>query len=80
MKKYKCIKPFPLDKYDDNGNQIEGETIMIEPETCWYVDEVDYNIVGGEGCVRLLEISESNSGKWIEIHRDTLEELFLKVD
>ena len=78
MSKYEAIKTFELVKYDENGAMLDGESIIVEAGTNWYMDESGYNLVGGDGCVRLIEVSESNIARWIEIHKDTLEECFMK--
>ena len=39
MIKYECVKPFLLNKYDEHGACIESETILVEDNTGWFVDE-----------------------------------------
>ena len=78
VSKFEAIKTFELVKYDENGFSLEGESIIVEAGSYWYVDESGYNLVGGDGCVRLIKVSESNIARWIEIHEDTLEECFMK--
>lgn len=81
MRKYECIKPLELEKFDDNGESIEGEMMTIKVGTGWSVDEnAEYNFVAGSDAYRLIQITDSNQGAWIEIYGDTLEEFFMKID
>lgn len=81
MRKYECIKPLKLQKFDDNGASIDGEFSTIKVGTGWYVDEdCQYNMVASNDAYRLIQITNDNHGQWIEIYEDTLEEHFMKLD
>ncbi|MDU5208012.1 MAG: hypothetical protein E6182_18815 [Clostridioides difficile] len=73
MNKYKCIKDFEIDMYDEEGCLIEGEfKIKIQKESLWRKSDSSNKIIGGE--VRL-----ENNNSWIEITETMLEELFEEV-
>lgn len=69
--KYKCVKAFMLDSYDDDGFYIEncieikvGETYEVGSE----------NFIGGD-----IRLNGINTNKWIEISQEMLDEYFTEV-
>ncbi|MFB7157321.1 hypothetical protein [Lysinibacillus sp. NPDC056232] len=53
MKKYKCIKSFDIEIYDEHGASTETyKTIKIGSE--WYVDDVPYNMIAGADALHLV--------------------------
>lgn len=77
-KRYRCIKRFALDRYDDNGEEVWGEPLIIDDGMIF--DEVNLIstglIVASHPTVHL----ENKYGLWIEIHPDTLVSHFEEVD
>ena len=71
---YKCIKGFSLERYDDDGFEVEGEYLTVEENSIWNVPEdTDCRFIGGE--IRL----ENGDMGWLEISKDTLEEYFIDI-
>lgn len=71
MKKYRCIKQFALDRYDDDGFFVPGAPMIVEEGSIfeeWSDNPWDYLIVAAPPAVHL----ENSDGIWIEIHPDTL--------
>lgn len=79
MRKYECIKPLELEHYDEDGYRT-GDTMTIPINTGWEVDEDSYKMISGKESIRLIQITNDNHGRWIEIHEDTLSEHFMKLD
>ena len=81
MKKYKCIKPLILDKYDDDGFLIENEQAIVDIdeiyETCQDYDE--HLLVACKPAIHLERVHE-NIDSWIEIYPETLKEYFEEVE
>ena len=73
MKRFKCKKPFCVDKYDDDGFCIENETIVIEEGKLYEVNKSGYMMIGGKDHVHLDAVDD---GSWLEITKDTLKECF----
>lgn len=76
MKRYKCIKPLLLDRYDDNGFIEEDDAMLIEVGEVFDVDEEDsdYLVIASKPALRL-----ENARYWMEIYPDTLAEHFEEV-
>lgn len=69
--KYRCIKNFNIEIYDDDWDPT-GEYTVVYSGTIWELDENTNNISG--------EVHLDNENlEWIEISRDTLEEYFEEV-
>lgn len=75
LKKYRCIKQFALDRYDDDGFFIPGDPLIIEKGAIFEVCGNDHLIAAAPPAVHM----ESDEGFWIEIHPDTLELRFEEV-
>lgn len=73
MKKYKCKKPFCVDRYDGNGFLIENSSAVIEEGKVYELDESGYMIIGGKDHVHLKAVDD---GSWLEITKEDFEELF----
>lgn len=71
-KQYKCIKEFEVNKYDD---ELTEEYLTVEKGSIWELDEYGGSIIGGD--VHLDEADDS--GTWLEISFETLEEYFEEV-
>ena len=73
MKRYKCIKPLLLDRYDDNGFFEEENALQIEVGEVYEMDDdtCDYLLIASKPALRL-----KNARRWIEIYPDTLAEHF----
>lgn len=84
MQKYECIKELVLQKFDEEGASLEGETLVIDLGTGWEKEENSTKFVATSDAVRLTEIYKegiyTSFGRWIEIHEDTLETHFKKLD
>lgn len=70
--RYRCIKPFNIEKYDEDCMPT-GKYNTIAKDSIWEKIE-GANYIGGE--VHL----ESEDLSWIEITEDTLEAYFERVD
>lgn len=75
--KYKCIKEFLIDEYDDNGAFAEKQ-ILCEKDSIWEMDEIANRFIGDKETVRLIEISNKDSFRWMEISKEMFEEYFEK--
>jgi hypothetical protein len=73
--KYKCIKDFSLDEYDDDG-AFTDKQILCEKDSIWETDEIANRFIGDKDTVRLIEISNKDSVRWMEISKETLDEYF----
>jgi hypothetical protein len=73
MKRYKCIKPLLLDRYDDNGFFEEENAALVEVGEVYEMEDntCDYLLIANKPALRL-----ENSRHWIEIYPDTLAEHF----
>lgn len=81
LKKYRCIKSFDIEIYDEHGASTGTfKTIKLGSE--WYVDEdIQYNMIAGAEALHLIEITnQSNKLNWIEVYEDTLQIHFEKVE
>lgn len=74
MKKYRCIKGFAVDTYDDDGFIIENSVSVIEEGEIYTIDESGSTIIGGE--VHL----DHKDGSWLELTKDTLNQYFEKME
>ena len=80
MKKFKCIKPLILDKYDDDGFLLENEQAIVDIGEVYETCE-DYNerlFVACKPAIHLERVHE-NIDSWIEIYPETLKEYFEEV-
>lgn len=69
--KYKCVAPFSLEKYDEDGfstGRLMGVTVgeIFETGT--------ESIIGGE-----VRLNSTVTPKWLEISRAMLEKYFIEV-
>ena len=74
MSKYKCIKAFSVDKYDEDGFYMEGKSYYIRKGSIWEMpsEEDRYNILDGE-----IELQKaSGNGDYIVITKKDLEQYF----
>lgn len=71
MKRYKCKKPFCVDKYDDDGFMIENSVVVIDEGKIYELDDSDHTIIGGE-----VHLDSIDDGSWLEITKEILEEYF----
>jgi hypothetical protein len=73
MKKYVCIRSLELDKFDEDLYPVENEELIIDAGSKWKIDEESvFLLVAGSDAYRLVD----ESGQWIEIYFDTLQEHF----
>lgn len=69
--KYKCIKPFMLDTYDNDGFYTDG---YMEIKTGEVYEVGNEKIIDGE-----IHLDGVNVNRWIEISKETLDEYFEEV-
>ena len=69
--KYKYVKAFMLDSYDDDGFYIENCIEIKVGETYEVGNE---NFIGGG-----IRLNGINTNKWIEISQEMLDEYFTEV-
>lgn len=69
--KYKCVKAFMLDSYDDDGFYIENCIEIKVGETYEVGNE---NFIDGD-----IRLNGINTNKWIEISKEMLDEYFTEV-
>lgn len=72
--KYKCIKTFDVEKYDEDGFSL-NKPFIVKQGTIWEVDESGFRLVGDKESIRL----ESDYG-WLEIDKDILDTYFSKIE
>lgn len=75
MKRYKCKKPFCVEKYDDDGFLIENDVVVIDKGKIYELDESGNTIIGGE-----VHLDSVDDGSWLEITKERLEEYFEKLN
>ena len=76
--KVKCVKPFSVEKYDDNGFPTD-KYMQIPIESVWEIDEDPYRFVGNDDSIRLFRVWKCKNPKtipWIEISKELFEECF----
>lgn len=73
MKKYRCKKSFAVEEYDGDGFWIPNEVKVVDEGEIYSLDESGATIIGGE--VHL----DGEDGSWLELSRESLEELFEEV-
>lgn len=69
--KYKCMKPFMVDSYDD-GFYTDG---YMEIKIGEVYEVGDEKIIDGE-----IHLDGVNVNRWIEISKETLEKHFVEVE
>lgn len=69
--KYKCIAPFSLEKYDEDGF---GTGEVREVKVGEIYENGTESIIGGE-----VRLNSTVTSKWLEISRDTLNKYFVEV-
>ena len=74
--KYKCIKGFSVNKYDDDGFLIENEYENIEIDSVWKTDDTANMMVGGLEHIRLENIKDCS---WLEIPKEQIDEYFKQI-
>lgn len=74
--RYKCIKAFSVDKYDDNGFPIENEYENIEIGSVWETGDAANMMTGGLEHIRLESIVD---GSWLEIPKEQMDEYFKQI-
>lgn len=70
--KYKCIKTFVLDSYDDDGFCVDG---YMEIKVGEVYEVGNKKIIDGE-----IHLDGVNTNRWIEISKETLEKYFVEVE
>lgn len=70
--KYKCVKAFTLDTYDDDGFYVDGY-MEIEVGEVYEVENV--KIIDGD-----IHLDGVNVNRWIEISKEMLEKHFEEVE
>lgn len=75
MKRYKCKKPFCVEKYDDDGFVIENDDVVIDKGKIYELDESGNTIIGGE-----VHLDSVDDGSWLEITKERLEEYFEELN
>jgi len=70
--KYKCVKPFSVQNYDDNGFSIDNSYTNIDKDSVWEQDTSEFRMVGAYDTIRL----ENEKGEWLEITKESLSENF----
>ena len=76
VRKYKCIRSFGIECYDDEGNVIESDRYFIEKDSLWrttQMDFVDYEI-------SLENEDKDSSVPWIGLDLNTLNTYFREVE
>lgn len=72
--RYKCIKEFSVDEYDDDGFYT-GKTVYVDAGTIWE-ENSHRDIIGGD--IHLDQIAERYT-RWVEIARETLAMNFAEI-
>ena len=81
IKRYRCIKPYEVDMYDDEGFDVEELYYINEGDIYELNTENPYRIVGGDLHLDLVEDCNGNKriDCWLEISKETLKEYFEEV-
>lgn len=74
--RYKCIKDFSVDKYDDDGFLIENEYVNIEIGSVWEAGDAYNMMIGGLDHIHLENI---NDYSWLEIPKEMIDEYFKQI-
>lgn len=74
MKKYRCIKSFSVDTYDEDGFLIPNKEKVVEVGSVYNLDESGSTIIGGE-----IHIDNYDDSSWLELSKESFEELFEEV-
>jgi hypothetical protein len=72
VKKFRCLKCFYVDKYDDDGFLEEEQGIEVIQGTIWEKEDDGFRVSGGE--VRL-----TRNYSWIEISEETFKNYFMEI-
>lgn len=70
--KYRCVKPFSVDKFDGDGFRTEKQ-MRVRNDSIWEKDKEAYRLVGDDETIRL----ESKYG-WLEITEEIFNEHFVE--
>lgn len=70
--RYKCVKAFPLDTYDDDGFYVDG---YMEIEVGEVYEVGNEKIIDGD-----IHLDGANVNRWIEISKEMLEKYFVEVE
>lgn len=81
IKKYKCIKSYQVNKYDDDGFDTEEPYYINEGDIYELDTENTHRIADGEFHLDLVEdhTGNKNVGGWLEIFKEHLEEYFEEI-
>lgn len=71
---YRCKEEFYVEKYDENGNLLENEGMLIVEGGYWLSDESGSTIIGGE-----VHLDSLDGKSWLELTKETLNERFEEV-
>lgn len=70
MEKYKCLKGFVVDAYDENGNLIENESLVVKQWSVW--EKQKYSYISD---IRLI----NENREWLEVCEEHLKSDFIKM-
>ena len=76
LRRYKCIKSFLIDLYDENGF-YDNKADFVKVGTIWERNEFT-NILGGD--IHLILTDGENKMNWLEISEKTLNEYFKIIE
>ena len=81
IKRYRCIKPYQVNKCDDDGFDTEESYYINEGDIYELDTENSYRIVGGDLHLDLVEDCNGNkcTGGWFETFEEVLKEYFEEV-
>lgn len=72
MSRYKCIKNYTCDYYDEDGLCTEKK-MTIQKDRIF--EETDESLIGAE-----VNLIDYESGDWLGMPKETLEEYFEKLE
>lgn len=78
---YRCIKSYQVNKYDDDGFDMEEPYYINEGDIYELDTENTHRIAGGDLHLDLVEDHNGNKdvGGWLETFKEDLEEYFEEV-
>ena len=81
IKRYRCIKSYQVNKYDDDGFDMEEPYYINEGDIYELDTENTHRIAGGDLHLDLVEDHNGNKdvGGWLETFQEDLEEYFEEV-
>ena len=73
VKRYRCVKEFEVENYDDDCSRIDGEYTTIKPGGIWQDGGHSFNICE-------VHLENEDAPQWIEVPTEYLSEYFEQIE